>query len=148
MYFFWRQSRKNFPWQNFLHGQCLWCPWQISGMNSHIIKILFLSFFAGPNISHRKDSPLSSDLDCDGFFSHPRVTVAAKPLLDLPHLEHDQIQISSHLPHLKHDQIQISSHLPHLKHDQNPINSHLAHLKHDQNQTSSHIFTKICFAQK
>ena len=35
-------------------------------------------------ISHHDNSSLSSDLDSDIFFRHPRVPVAAKPLLYLP----------------------------------------------------------------
>ena len=35
-------------------------------------------------ISHHDNSPLSSDLDSDTFFRHPRVPVATKPFLYLP----------------------------------------------------------------
>ena len=34
-------------------------------------------------ISHHDNSPLSSDLDSDTFFRHPRVAIAAKPFLYL-----------------------------------------------------------------
>ena len=46
-------------------------------------------------ISHHEDSSLSSNLDCDRILRHPRITLAAKPLLDLLHWKQQWEQILS-----------------------------------------------------